>query len=396
MHGEKSTIKSTIAVFSFAYAPFEGGAEIAIREIAKRLPMFSFSIFTFRFDRKDLPVELADNAEIFRVGKPARRRYGILLKKIAYIFQAWQEAERRHRQRRFDLIWVMMASYGGIAALLFKMNHPMIPLLLSIQEGDSERHMRYGKFGLVGFLGKLMVRSADHIQVISRHLRDFSLRQGATVPVEVVPNGVDEKLFAATYRDAELRSLRSYLGIRDEFVAVTTSRLVQKNGVDILIDAVAKCREKGRNIKCLIIGEGPLRKKLESRVTKLGLGNAVVFLGHIPQRDLPLYFGVSDMFIRPSRSEGLGNSFLEAMAAGVPVIGTPVGGIVDFLKDGDTGFIAQPDDAGSVAAKMREILDDPALTGKVVKNARELVHRNYSWETVAQLMRNIFNRMINL
>ena len=392
MNGEKSNI----AVFSFAYAPFEGGAEVAIREITQRLPMFFFTIFTAKFDAKNSAKELADNVEILRLGRGSRRRYGIIFKKIAYIFQAWQEAENQYQKRRFDLIWVVMASYGGVAGLLFKLNHPSIRMLLTVQEGDSEQHLRYGKFGLVGIFGKMLMRSADYIQVISSYLRDFSIRQGATAPVEIVPNGVDEKLFATEYRDTEIRSLRGYLNIKDEYVAVTTSRLVYKNGVDILIDAVSKFKEKRQNIKCLIIGEGPDRGKLESRVKKLGLENNVIFLGHIKQCDLPLYFAVADMFVRPSRSEGLGNSFLEAMSAGVPVVGTPVGGIVDFLRDGETGFLADPENSDSVAFKMHEILSDPARTEKIVRKAHELVHRSYSWEIVAKMMRNIFDRIINL
>ena len=102
------------------------------------------------------------------------------------------------------------------------------------------------------------------------------------------------------------------------------------------------------------------------------------------------------MFIRPSRSEGLGNSFLEAMSAGVPVIGTSVGGIVDFLKDGETGFVADPENAENVAFKMHDLLTDPARTKKITRQAQELVRRNYSWETIARMMRNIFDRLINL
>lgn len=386
----------TIAVFSLAYAPFEGGAEIAIREITQRLPEFFFTIFTAKFDADSPSEEHDENVKILRLGKASRRRYGMIIKKITYIFQAWQEAERQHQRRRFDLIWVVMASYGGVAALLFKLNHPTIKILLTVQEGDSEKHLRYGKFGMVGIFGRILMRSADSIQVISGYLKDFCLRQGATAPIEVVPNGVDEKLFATRYRDAEIRSLRGYLGIKDEYVAITTSRLVHKNGVDILIRAIGKFKEKRQNIKCLIIGDGPERKKLESLSEKLSLENNVIFLGQIRQNDLPLYFAVADMFIRPSRSEGLGNSFLEAMSAGIPVIGTPVGGIVDFLKDGETGFVADAENPDSVAFKMQEILSDETATKKIVIRAEELVHRSYSWDIVAKFMRNIFDRLINL
>lgn len=388
--------KSNIAVFSLAYEPFVGGAEIAIKEIIKQVSVFNFTVFTAKFDTQSLSAERRNNVEIRRLGRGTNRRYGILFKKIVYIFRAWQEAERMHAQKRFDLIWVVMASYGGIAALLFKMNHPNVPMLLTIQEGDSERHLKYGKFGLVGLFGKFMFRSADYIQVISGYLRNFSSAQGARAPIEIVPNGVDIGLFSTAYRANEMKSLREYLGIKDDYVAVTTSRLVRKNGVDILIDAVAKFKERRPNIKCLVIGEGPERKSLERRMKKLKLENNILFLGHIAQNDLPLYFAISDMFARPSRSEGLGSSFLEAMAAGVPVIGTPVGGIVDFLKDRETGYAAEPENPDSVAHNMHEILDNPKEAGMIVRRARELVQRNYSWEIVGKMMRNIFDKLINL
>ncbi|MBU6142075.1 glycosyltransferase family 4 protein [Patescibacteria group bacterium] len=388
--------KSNIAVFSFAYAPFEGGAEVALREIMRRLPAFSFTVFTAHFDERSSIHEVQDHVEIIRLGKPTRRRYGLLVKKVRYIFQAWQAAEERHRRARFDAIWVVMASYGGIAALLFKMKHPSIPMLLTVQEGDSERHLKYGKFGLVGFFGKVLLHSADAIQVISGYLRDFALRKGASEPITVVPNGVDEKLFATAYGPDQLRTLRNYLEIGDDYVIVTTSRLVPKNGVDILIKAVARFRERRPNVKCLIIGGGPERQRLERLSRRLGVERNIVFLGQMAQNDLPLYFAIADMFARPSRSEGLGNSFLEAMAAGIPVIGTPVGGIVDFLKDGETGFLAQPEDPESVAAKMHEILDNEARTQAIVARARELVERSYTWDVVARMMRTIFDQLINL
>ena len=387
--------RSNIAVFSFAYEPFVGGAEIAIREIIRQVPVFNFTVLTARFDGRSLAFEKKDNIEIHRLGRGTGRRYGIIFKKIAYIFRAWQSAERLHAQKRFDLIWVVMASYGGIAALIFKMNHPGVPMLLTIQEGDSDRHLKYGKFGLVGIFGKLMFHFADYIQVISGYLRDFSLMRGAGAPIEIVPNGVDIRLFSMAYRNDEIRALRGYLGIKDEYVAVTTSRLVGKNGVDILIRAVAKFKERRPNMKCLVIGDGPDLKKLKALCRKLNVYGNVLFLVHIAQNDLPLYFAISDMFIRPSRSEGLGSSFLEAMAAGIPIIGTPVGGIVDFLKDGETGYIAEPENPDSVAYNMNEILDDPKRTERITRNAEDLVRRNYSWEIVGKMMRNIFDKLIN-
>ncbi|MDO8430304.1 MAG: glycosyltransferase family 4 protein [bacterium] len=386
-----------IAVFSFAYHPFEGGAEIAIREVIKRLLGLNFTIFTYKFNRSWSPKERNGNVEIFRLGRGSRsgKLYGRIWSKIFYIFKALAEAENLHQRERFDAIWAVMASYGGVAALFFKLKHPKVPLFLTIQEGDSERHMVLGKFGLVGFLGKRIIKNADYIQVISNYLKEFVKKRGAESPIEVIPNGVDLELFSTKYSNAELKAIRENLGLKDEYVVITTSRLVYKNAVDVLIEAIAICKSKMLNIKCLVIGGGPEKDKLKSQCKKLKVDNDVIFLGQIPQRDLPLYLKVSDLFARPSRSEGLGSSFLEAMAAGIPVIGTPVGGIVDFLKDGETGFYVKVNDPKDLADKISKALRDPELRKKVIHNSQVLIRENYSWDKIAILFKNIFDRLIN-
>jgi len=390
--------KSNIAVFSLAYAPFEGGAEIAAREVIKRQKGLNFTIFTYKFDSRWLSKEKQENVEIVRFGKGSNggKRYGRTWNKIFYIFRAWREAERLHQQKRFQAIWAIMASYGGIAALFFKLNHPKIPFLLTIQEGDSEKHMILGKFGLVGFFGGMIIKNADYIQVISSYLKDFVKRRGAKAPIEIIPNGVDLELFGTEYTNMELKAMRANLGLQDEYVVVTTSRLVYKNGIDTLIEAIAICKSKMLNVKCLIIGGGPEMNKLKVKSQKLKVQNDVLFLGQIPQRDLPLYLKVSDIFVRPSRSEGLGSSFLEAMAIGLPVIGTPVGGIVDFLKDGQTGFYTKADDSKDLAEKIHRLLTIPEFRKKITENGRLLVREVYSWDRIARLFKNIFDKLINL
>ena len=392
-----------IALFTLAYAPFEGGAEIAVREIISRLKGLNFTILTYKFNKDWLSLEKNDNYGIVRVGlgrsikkgrDGTKKYYGRIWDKISYVYKAWQEAEKMHRRKRFEIIWALMASYGGVAALLFKMNHPGVPLLLTLQEGDSEKHLVLGKFGLVGWFGKKIIQKADFIQSISKYLADFAIKRGASCPMEVVPNGVDAGLFQTKYKDFEIKSLRDNLGIKDEYVVLTTSRLVYKNGIDILIKAMAILKGSRPNIKLLIIGDGPDLNKLKVQGQKLEIENNIVFLGQIPQKDLPIYFRVSDVFVRASRSEGLGISFLEAMAAGIPIIGTPVGGIVDFLSNGHTGLLANPEDPEDLAEKISYVLGHRDIRDNIVKNALILVEKHYSWDIVAWKMDRIFNAMI--
>lgn len=391
-------ITPQIAVFSFAYSPFEGGAEIALREITKRLKAFNFIIFTHKFERDWLSRETRENAEIIRIGKGKKNKnkYGRIFSKIGYIFSAWQEAERMYRNKRFNAIWAIMLSYGGIAALFFKLRHPKIPFLLTVQEGDSESHLRFGKAGLIGIFGKWIIKKADYIQVISSYLKEFIRKLGAKSPIEVVPNGVDLALFNTQYKSFELKAVRENLGIADDYVIATVSRLVHKNGIDILIEAIASVKEKRPNVKCLIIGGGPEYKKLKVKSQKLKVDNNVIFLGQIPHKDLPLYLKISDVFVRPSRSEGLGNSFLEAMAVGIPVIGTSVGGIVDFLQDKKTGFCAAVDNPRDLAVTIKYVLENREVVELIVANAKSLIKQHYSWDGIAYSFGNIFSKLMNL
>lgn len=347
-----------ISVFSLAKYPVVGGAEIALREIIKRLPDLEFEIFSHDFDR-------------YGYGK---------LAKFFYIFRAWRAAERAHKTKPFTAIWAMMAAYGGIAALFFKLRHPRIPMLLTLQEGDSEEHIlrRVGPFY---FFWKLIFKRAERVQVISSYLGDFARRHGAVGLIDVVPNGVSLDL----YRDSAINRNNKVKTI------ITTSRLVNKNGVDILIDAVKLLKEP---VRLEILGDGPQWHALELRARNLPDNLEINFRGHVEPGQIPEYLAKADIFVRASRSEGLGNSFLEAMAAGLPIIGTPVGGIPDFLNDEETGVFAKPEDPEDLAKKISLLLRDEKLRKRVSENGKKLVWENYTWEKIASRMSDIFFRTI--
>jgi glycosyltransferase involved in cell wall biosynthesis len=172
-----------------------------------------------------------------------------------------------------------------------------------------------------------------------------------------------------------------------ERVLITASRLVKKNAVDICIDALKFLPPE---YKLAVLGIGEDEGQLKRQANDLGLQRRVVFAGFIPHTELPQYLKASDVFVRPSRSEGLGNSFLEAMAAGIPVIGTNVGGITDFLENEKTGYVVQVDDAEGVASTVKKIMSDATTTKQVVANAASMVRDRYAWGTVATSMKRIF------
>ena len=212
--------------------------------------------------------------------------------------------------------------------------------------------------------------------------------------MEVVPNGVDVSIFTQEYSTDELQRLRNELWLKpQDKVLITTSRLVPKNSVDILIKAVAVVKMSEPNIKCLILGIGKDEEILKSLMRELQLEKEIMFLGNVAHKNMAKYLKTSDVFVRASRSEGLGNSFIEAMAAGLPIIGTNVGGIPDFLRDGESGLFTKVEDEKDLAEKILLLLHDESLRQKLIRQGRDLAIRDYSWDEVARRMAVIFTKL---
>ena len=137
-----------------------------------------------------------------------------------------------------------------------------------------------------------------------------------------------------------------------------------------------------------------MKEKLSALAKELEVEDRIIFLGTVTQEDLPRYFAISNVFVRPSRSEGLGSAFLEAMAGGLPVIATPVGGIIDFLKDKETGLFCEVDNPQSLANKIKLLLENRSLYNKLIGNAYKLIKDRYSWQKIADDYRIIFNKLV--
>lgn len=385
--------KPRILIFSLAYLPFMGGAEYELREVTDRLGgRFDFDMITYRFDSSWPRQEKIGNINIFRVGrgKKSEEYYGRPLAKILFVFQAAWKAAQLHRQRRYCLTWAMMAAYAGAAGLFFKWLHPKTPFLLTLEEGDSEEHI-LNRVGFFYPFWSQIFKKADYVQAESNFLAGFGRRHGAKAPVEVIPNGVDVSRFTQEFPAEESAKLRRQLNISPEDkIVITTSRLVPKNAIDVLIKSVAEVRSKVPNLKCLILGVGKDEQMLKDLQKNLGLEKEVIFAGEIPHREIPRYLKIADIFIRASRSEGMGNSFIEAMAAGLPIIGTEVGGIPDFLRERETGLFVKVDDYKDLAQKILLLLQDEDLRLKLTRQGKDLAINHYSWDKIAQRLGEIF------
>lgn len=397
-----------VLIFSLNYYPhFVGGAEVALKEITDRISPddIAFHMVTLRMDSTLPREEQVGNVMVHRIGPSVPsptisdlKRFPLHYAKHLYQFLAAFEALRLHRRYRFDGIWAMMAHSCGIPAGIFKTLVPDVPYLLTLQEGDPPEHIER----LAKPVWPLFVRgftTADVLQPISGFLRDWGKRMGFSGEADVIPNAVDIARFARAYPQDEIRAMQERLGKKpgDVFL-VTTSRLVHKNAVDDVIRALPLMPE---NVTFLIYGIGPDEEKLRALASELGVAGRARFMGQIGHAEMPLMLASCDIFIRPSRSEGMGNSFIEAMAAGLPVIATQEGGIADFLFDAKrnpgtdaTGWAVDADSPGQIADAVTDILAHPERAASVKETGRAMVAERYDWELVSADMHALFARLL--
>jgi len=394
-----------ILIFSTAYYPFVGGAEVAIKEITDRISDLQFDLLTARFDKNLPKFEKIGNVNIYRIG------FGIpILDKLFLPFWGAIFALRLNQKNHYNYFWCMMVTFGSGAAYIANILHfwKKVPIILTLQEGDSESHLTHRWLGTINLSWKLALRKTSIITAISSYLVKRAKRLGYKKEIKIIPNGVDAKYFSDFSKQVSengetKKILRAKIGFNDQdVILVTTSRLTTKNGIDLVIEAL---KFLPQNYKFIIIGSGPEEDILRAQAEKIETNNGstrVKFLGFQIGGSLPAYLGASDIFIRPSRDEGFGNSFIEAMACKLPVIATPVGGIVDFLFDPNlsfqtifgekniqTGYLCLIGNPKSIADTVQRVINDPNKN-QVIENAYNMVLRKYDWSLIANKMKEVF------
>jgi len=222
----------------------------------------------------------------------------------------------------------------------------------------------------------------------SQAVEDFLVREDGfdRRQIRVVRNGVDFKRFANATGDRE--KLFPNLEREDRLIAVVANMNVKSKGHSDLIAAGQEICQEFPGAKFLCIGDGIERRELERTVEELRLRNHFLFLGR--RDDVPNILACCDLFVLPSWAEGLPNSVLEAMAAGVPVVATRVGGIPEIIADGVGGLLVPAQDSRALAAAIAQLLRDPQRAQRFAEVAQERASTEFSYERLLAALDRLY------
>jgi glycosyltransferase involved in cell wall biosynthesis len=243
-------------------------------------------------------------------------------------------------------------------------------------------------------LERWAARFADLIMVDTESVKQDGLRADVVqdhTKLVVVPMGIDLKKFSPSSHRPD--TLRRTFGLSPEHLVVgTVARLVPDKGLECFLQMAALVRAARPDARFLIVGEGPLRQALEQQATALHLNEAVIFAGH--RTDIPALMEVMDIFVLPTRREGFGVVFAEAMAMKKATVGSRIGPISEVVKEGVTGYLAEPDRPEEFARHVVELLGDASKRYAFGMAGRRRVEECFSESLMCERVETHYRRLL--
>jgi glycosyltransferase involved in cell wall biosynthesis len=208
----------------------------------------------------------------------------------------------------------------------------------------------------------------------------------------VIYNGIDPKVFRPLPLPDNRLENKFSLSKGDK-VIIYVGRLIGLKGLKVLLSAIASFTDRS-GMKLLIVGDGEERPSLQALGARLGISPQVLFAGFVPHAELPRYYSLAHIAVFPTLAEeAFGISICEAMACGVPVVATRVGGIPELVRDGHTGLLTQPGNERELAEKIINLLANEDLRGQMGRQAMQVVQECFTWEKVADRLLKVYDRL---
>ncbi|NNE45280.1 MAG: glycosyltransferase family 4 protein [Rhodothermales bacterium] len=397
--------RARICILTETFFPVVGGGETQALDLGNNLAERGHSVIvvTRRSDATHEKRGKVGELLVFRVtpsGTGRRKKWGLLLTVIPALIRL---------RDRYDVILVSGYRIIGLTAVAIGMRLGKKILLKADSLGEMSGEFFRRGLGTVRLSTKnrafrffintrnRILRRADGMVSISSAVRDELLE--AHIRPEMIhdiPNGVDTTRFTPVSDPVKAR-LRDRLGLDQHAqIGVYTGRLVSYKGLALLLRVWREVVDEFSNAKLLLVGSGGLdmhncEDELRSYVANHGLQNHVSFSGSV--RNVEEYLQASDLFVFPTESEAFGLSLVEAMACGLPVITTTVGGVRDIVRHMEDGLMIKPADSHALLAGIRKLLDDPDLRTRLGSAACRTARERFSSVRVADLYSSLIETL---
>ncbi len=306
----------------------------------------------------------------------------------AYVAAGSIAAARIARSGDFDVVHAFWPLPHGVLGLAAKAvaGVPLVLTFFGVELTWMETHLRFLRPVLRG-----IVRRSDAVTAISSYTAE-RLRNAlpACRPI-ILPFGASVEPPKVRVRQQERSSEAN------PFQLLFVGRLVERKGIGVLLEALAHLGiDKEHAIELRIVGEGPERPRLEAKTVRLGIEQRVRFDGLVSTEELTRRFAACDALVLPATvdakgdTEGLGVVLLEALSYGKPVIASAAGGIVDIVRDGETGLLVPPGNVNALANAIRRYMLDPELRSRHAASGRTHVERNFSWTAIIDRLTEVY------
>ena len=362
-----------ILFLNYEFPPLGGGTGIAneylLKEFAKRKNLY-VDVVTSSVD-KYKEKRLAKNIRVFylNIGKKNKNiHHQKSWDFIKYFIQSslWVIKNREN----YDLIHAFSGLPGGITALLS--GKPYIISLRGTEVPGYERRFSW-LIRLIKPLIKLSLRKAKAVDANSQYLKNLALKTAPDLKIAVIPNGVDSRIF---YPAKKLSS---------KPVILCNSRSGKRKGVEYLIRAMPEVLKKIPKVKLVLVGEGIEKESLKRLTNKLKLDKQIKFLGQVKHGKLPEIYRKASVFVLPSLSESLSNSLLEALACGLPVVATKVGGNPELMNK-KNGILVPATDS--------QVPAEAIVTAFNQSWPKIKIGKKFSWDKTAEKYFNLYEKTL--
>ena len=363
-----------ILILNYEFPPLGGGAANAtyylLKEFAKdetlQIDLVTSSVDKYRTE------QFAPNITIhyLDIGKKGNLHYQSNKDLLKYSYQAYKYSKKLVKNNEYDLVHAFFGIPCGFIAMRLG-----LPYIVSLRGSDVPFYnARFYWLDTLLFkrLSQRIWRHARAVVANSQELKNLAHRSVPEQEIGIIYNGVDIAEF--TPKDKEDQH-------QTKLTLISTGRLIERKGYRYLIEALAGLED----VSLTLIGDGNQRTELEALAATHGV--SVTFLGPQPHEDIPALLTRADVFVLPSLNEGMSNSILEAMAAGLPIIATDTGGSAELI-DGN-GIIVSKADVAALRAATLTLKADPTLRATMRARSRERALK-MSWQAVAGEYRKLY------